>query len=115
MFHIHLAEEPFEYKGVLYENYYNYFILSVDQSIEGILEFDLSSTSFISTKCNNRLTYEDALIRTGLNYFLSRGFKSVTLIGNDFTDFKKKYLFNNVFNGNEINLERFFNIGCGEH
>ena len=113
MFEIRLAEKPFKYNGVEYSDYYNYFVLIVDGIYAGILEFDLMSERLKKIELDDPTQFYDAFIRSALHYFMQKKFEKITLSGQDFEAFKRNYLLNGVFDGDQILLDPFFDIGCG--
>ncbi len=112
MFEISLAERPFQYQGIAYDDYYNYFVLIVDSVNSGVLEFDLMTTTFKGISLDDSDQFYDVFIRAALHYFSQKGYKKVNLDGPDFDIFKRRYLLNGVFEGNQIMLDPFFDMGC---
>ncbi|MBN2260887.1 MAG: hypothetical protein JW702_10100 [Clostridiales bacterium] len=115
MIELKLAAEPFIFKNETFMNYYDFFIYSVDNSVIGIVRFDLkkpSLTEILFDGLNNNFTNKDALIRTALNYFLRHDKKECYLNDENFKFFIDFYSGENVIQNNWIQLEKFFLIGC---
>lgn len=113
MFLMTLAEEPFVYKNKKYDDFYNYFILKIDEEVRAIMNFDLMNTEFLSIDCQESDMYYDGLIRASLNYFSTHGYDRCLLSGDTFDAFKNKYRLYHVLDGDYVLLEPFFNLGCG--
>lgn len=115
MFKIQLADRPFTYRGVLHEEYYQYFILLVDGVCSGTLRFDLSSVTLTEVLLDDEATYYDVFIRSALHHFDLKGYPRVKMEGDTFRAFLSRYVLRGVIEGNEVLLGPFFSAGCGGH